>query len=194
MKKTDPTNLILGQLLDITLHGCIVSHLFAPCDPLDPFEYEVLVKKCQDDEKEITRHEQDLANFNENNKLKDARFLIESHEEADADEQFYFKRSSQSDYFFIKNEFENCLKQFCSYERLGKLIEELFYVYLDPAKTKKTQALLDDEYKIWITSLEKFSEKMMNRFYSYADVVYLPLNGLALVGYGVKALYTKLRF
>ena len=183
----------LTSLLIIIMQGCMLTHIFSPCDPLDPFEYEILVKKCKDDELELAHNEHKLQEFNDRNKLKDTKFTDDGYERQKSTEDFYFERTNQSDYFFIKNEFENGLKQFCSYERLGVLIEDLFKVYLNTGKTKKTQELLDNEYKVWTTSLEKFTEKIMNNFYSYIDVIYLPLNGLALVGYAVKAIYTNLR-
>lgn len=170
----------------------MLTLMFSPCDTQDPFEYEILDNKCKDNELEIAHNEHKLEEFNDKNKLKDSKFISDDYEREQSPEDFHFKRTNQSDYFFIKNEFENGLKQFCAYERLGLLIEDLFKVYWSTGKTKKTRELLDNEFKVWTTSLEKFSEKIINSFYSYIDVIYLPMYGLALIGYAVKAIYRNL--
>jgi len=182
--------------------GCVLAYLFSPCEPLDPFEYELLVKKCADDVEEIEGHERCLEEFNSGRKFRGGEFCESKRapeEEADNGE-FYFERSNQSEYFFIKNELESGLAQFGSYERVGRMVEELFRVHVGSgqetaagAKKEKGKRLVEEEYRIWSRSVEKFSERMMERFCSFADVVYVPLNGLALVGYGVKAIYTRLR-
>ncbi len=184
-------------LINLVVKGCVLACLFCPCDPLDPFEYDILVKKCADDVHEIQEHEKRLEEFNTNQKLR-AGVFFESEKKTDSpeneesinEEEFYFQRSNQSEYFFIKNELDSGVQQFCSYERVGRMVEELFRVCVGDGKKKD---LIEDEYKIWIRSLEKFCERMMQRFCSFTDVVYLPLNGLALVGYGIKAIYTKLK-
>lgn len=159
--------------------GCLVAFLFAPCEPLDPFEYDLLVDKCQSDELSLTQNETNLTQFIKENKLKTVDYepqIVQKITKID----FYFKRANKSDYFFLKNEFENALKQFCS-ERLVTLCD----------KFTKKQLSNEEEYKNLITTLEKFITKITNEFYSYSDVVYLPINGLALIGYGLKELYTQ---
>lgn len=184
----------LARLFNIVIHGCVMAYMFAPCDPLDPFEYEILVKKCQEDEEEISRNEEALQDFNVKNRLRACQFSVEPYDKEQINpDEFYAQRENQSDYFFIKNEIENALRQFCSQSQLDRLIEDLFHVYAGTGKAKKTASLVEDEYKIWINSLERLTEKLANTFYSYSDVIYLPLNGLALIGYGVKALYTSLK-
>lgn len=184
----------LSNIFSIILHGCVLAHMFAPADPLDPFEYELLVKKCREDEEEIACHADALQDFNVKSRLKACQFRFEpvDRTQVHADE-FCAQRSNQSDYFFIKNELDNALEQFCSPGRLGKLLEDLFSVYSSAGRARRAESLVEDEYKIWINSLERLTEKLFSTFYSYSDVVYVPLNGLALVGYGVKALYTSLK-
>jgi hypothetical protein len=188
-------------LLNVVVQGCVLAYLFSPCEPLDPFEYELLVKKCADDVEEIEGHERCLEEFNSGRKLRGGEFCESKRapEEETDNGEFYFERSNQSEYFFIKNELESGLAQFGSYERVGRMVEELFRVHVGSgqetaeAKKEKGKSLVEEEYRIWSRSVEKFSERMMERFCSFADVVYVPLNGLALVGYGVKAIYTRLR-
>ncbi len=173
-----------NKFIEIIKAGCMISYLFSPVEPLDPFEYDLLVEKCRHDESYLTKNESNLIKFIKENKLKSVQYESicldgKQHEKMD----FYFMRENKSDYFFIKNEFENGLKQFCS-DRLVKLIEKLF-------SSKSDEFLVEEEINNWILGLEKFTEKITNTFYSYADVVYLPVNGLSLVGYGMKALFTN---
>ena len=196
--KYKQSNQSILNSIDLIVLGCIVAHMFAPADPLDPFEYDILIKKCREDEVNISKHEVGLSEYNAKNKLKNVGpFCDQPEQQADQEpiqDSYYFQRQNQSDYFLLKNEFENCLKQFCSYERVGKLIDDLIRIYSPSGNhSNESASLVDEEFKIWICSLEKLTDKLMNTYYTYSDIVCLPANGLALLGYAMKGLYTSLK-
>ena len=103
---------------------------------MDPFEYDLLVDKCESDELGLTQNESNLTQFIKENKLKTVDF--QPHNELNKINKidFYFKRENKSDYFFLKNEFENALRQFCS-ERLVTLC----------TKFTKKQLINEEEFK-----------------------------------------------
>ena len=174
--------------IEIIKLGCVLAFLFAPVEPLDPFEYDLLIEKCHQDELTLAKSEINLWQFIRENKLKSAVQSELNNEEKQEQTEFYFVRENKSDYFFLKNEFENGLKQFCS-ERLAKLVAKLSTTNQQDNKAGATE----EEFKNWIAGLDKFNEKISNTFYSFSDIVYLPVNGLSLIGYGMKALYTSWR-
>lgn len=172
--------------IEIIKLGCVLAYLFAPVEPLDPFEYDLLIEKCHQDELSLAKSQINLGKFIRENKLKSTDQSEMNNEEKHEQMEFYFVRENKSDYFFLKNEFENGLKQFCS-DRLAKLVTKLS----STNHQDNTAGATDQEFKNWIAGLDKFNEKISNTFYSFSDIIYLPINGLSLVGYGMKALYTS---
>ena len=87
----------------------------------------------------------------------------------------------------LKNEFDSVLGQFCSFAQLSRLIERF-----DSDKIRSADEVrnIDVEFQTWSTSLDKFAQKIADTHPSYFDLVYLPLNGLSIIGYGMNALHT----
>jgi MoxR-like ATPase len=171
-------------LIELIILGSILAHMFSPMDPMDPLEYEILIKKTRMDTLELENNQLSLEKLN-NSKLKSLQNNAETTETAEIVENISI-RESKAEYFLIKNEFDSILKQLCSFNQLKKLIENFDL----NKRNEKESNNIEIEFQTWFTSLDRFTQKISDTHYSYYDIVYLPLNGLALIGYGMNALYT----
>ena len=157
---------------DVLKYGYIIAYLFAPIDPMDPLENDNLIKENQLDLDDIVDDEKRIK-YNNSLKLKyhdvSEMLGIEKHRNLP-------QRASKSDYFAIKNEIESAMRQFLNIEQLNKLA---------------SGSSRPEEYRTWLISLQNFIDKLMSEYYSHADVLYAPLNGLSLVGYSVSSVYTR---
>ena len=93
---------------------------------------------------------------------------------------------------------ESALKQFCSGDRLAQLVNRLRSTTTNTTASSgaahtNAAKLIDDEYTLWMSSLERFIAKLTDERASFADITYAPANALALVAYGMRALYTRWR-
>lgn len=152
--------------------GYLVAYLFAPVEPMDPLEHGNLVEANQLDTDEIRSHESETRR---NNACK-LKFYERERDESQQQRPELATRRSKSDYFGVKNELENALRQFCAPRQLEKFI---------------SGASRPEEYRTYLISLQNFVDKLYSEHFSLADILYPPVNGLSLVGYAISAIYTR---
>jgi midasin len=170
--------------LQLLVYGLILVYLYVPMDPLDPLEYEQLIEKNKLEQEEITQHENLLSTMNKYRlKNYDSDLLVnfEFYKE-----KKFTERLRKAEYFLIKNEFEINLKRFCSFNQLNKFLNQF-----SEHQTTDLKSIDEEEYKIWLASLENFIQKLYSQFYSFIDVINAPLSGLSLIGYVINAMYTQ---
>ncbi len=136
---------------------------------------------------ELENNRRELEEFN-NSKLKKLQTNSNLTKTEETTEEIPI-RESKAEYFLIKNEFDSILKQFCSYNQLKKLIESFDL----NRSTERDSNITEVEFQTWFTSLDRFTQKIADTHYSYYDIIYLPLNGISLIGYAMNALYTHWR-
>jgi hypothetical protein len=175
----------LGRKIDLIIYGCMLVYLYSPIDPLDPLEYEQLIEKNKLEQTAIASHEAHLTELN--------RYRLKEYTEEysfDVDWTGMFtERVKKADYFLIKNEFEMNLKKFCGLDQLRRFIS-LFGVN---GSGSTVRPIDEEECKIWLVSLENFVQKLMSTFFSFTDVIYIPISGVSLLGYSVNSLFTDWR-
>lgn len=159
---------------ELLKHGYIIAYLFCPMEPMDPLEYDNLLKKNDIDLRSLAAAESALKHAN-THKLKyynkhDIELKIISN---GVD---LIERDNKLNYFLVKNEFDQALRQFCAHGQLKKFVE----LECKP-----------EEYRTWLVSMENLIDKLMCEYYAYADVVYLPVNGLSLIAHAVSSFYTQ---
>ncbi len=171
----------IARKLELVTFGCMLVYLYSPIDPLDPLEYEQLIEKNRVEQIEIHNHE---AHLNRINKYRLKEYIEEYKFDSELSEVFT-ERLKKADYFHIKNEFEINLKKFCGLDPLRKFIN------LFGRSGANVRQIDEEEFKIWLISLENFIQKLMSTFYSFTDIIYLPISGLSLVGYTINSLFTS---
>lgn len=168
--------------IDLLLYGCMIVFCYNPMEPLDPLEYEQLVERNEMEFVELKKHQERL---NEVNKSKLKRVNAEQDPNSLSSNKTWTERGKKADYFLITNELEMNMRQFCSSSQIGKFLA-LF-------SRTDNDTKLEEAYKIWMTSIQNFVQKLMTEYYSYSDIIHLPICGLSMIGYALNALYTSWR-
>ena len=166
--------------IDLLLYGCMVVFCYNPMEPMDPLEYEQLVERNEMEFLELKNHQERLDEVNKS-KLK----RVDSKEDSLLNNKTWTERAKKADYFMITNELEMNMRQFCSASQIGK------FLALFSRTDNTTDAKLEESYKIWMTSIQNFIQKLMTEHYSYSDIIHLPICGLSMIGYALNALYTS---
>ena len=175
--------------IDLLILGSQLAHLFSPIDPLDPIEHEKLVEKSRTDETVLKQHQEMIGQQN-SAKLEHIEWNDDSTaamDYSDYKDKEYIRRENQRDYFRIKYEIENGLKQICSLKQLNKLLNNFCATTTSTTATSKQ---VDEEYKTWAISLDRLVDKLMSTNWSFNDVICLSVNGLCLIGYAMNSIYT----
>lgn len=165
------------DLVELVIYGCVISYMFSPVDPLDPLEHTILIDKTNRDEVEIDNFSSRLELANKS-KLK----YVEITDEDSSVGTNFPLRANKPDYFLIKNEIDEALKQFCSKNQLKSLLNKFLFSNIGEND--------EQQFSTWMMSLEKFVDKLMNTHCSYTDIVYPTINGVSLIGYAMNALHT----
>ena len=175
-------DLVQGIILAVEL-----AHVYAPCDPLDPLEYEALVEKCDKDQAKVKDQENKISKY-----LSEFRLQTSPsdyfNEQPDVPNlsSFFTIRQNRSEFFLVKNEIENALKQFCSCSTLSKFIKE----FCGLSNVVRSSEVIEREFQIWTQSLESFVNKIKSEYFSFVDLVCLPATTLGLIGHSLRALFT----
>lgn len=179
--------------LKLATYGSILVYTYLPMDPLDPADYDYLVEKCNSEVKTIIEHEIDLnkklylvkcGQENLDNSIEN-QISVDYLNKLEIIKHDLIYRESQIDYFTIKKELQNAIKQFASFKQISKMAKN--FCNFDKSVFK----LIHSEYQTWISSLENFIMKLTKNYHSYIDIIYMPIAGLSLIGYSMSVLYAK---
>ena len=183
LKSKFSSDTFLLNKIELIVYGCMLVYLYSPIDPLDPLEYARLVEKNQLEQTELREHE---AHLNTRNKFRLKEYnAVATLEFERTVEKSFIERLNKASYFLIKNEFEMNVKQFAAPGQIRKFLSQF------SAVSDRMRQNEEEEHKSWLISLENFIQKLTSTFYSYTDVINLPVNGLSLIGYSINALFTN---